>query len=363
MKSFFSASAFVAALALAPSVFAADVYVTMKTYSDSACKYLSSTTTELSDEYTSLDACDNGYADDTCTANDDGNSEKNYCGSSITEYMTSAHFVKYNDTTCTTPIFAEAVYGYDGCVQTGEAEWSNADCDDEGYLTTYTCSDNSCDFCDGDASVETTCTEDNDDGTSFQAFCGSSSSDDVCFHGDDTLLLESGVAKPLSEVALGDKVQTADVNGALSFSKVVALPHATNNKRASFVNVVTDSGKSVKATKMHLLQQCDGSLAYAGSLVSGDCLRTVDGDEVVTAISMAMAEGIYTVVTTNEFLVVNGIVASPFAVSHGLANSYYNTHRIMAKVFPMALKSPLVFAANAFLTGLTGAFFTLAGSK
>jgi len=51
------------------------------------------------------------------------------------------------------------------------------------------------------------------------------------------------------------------------------------------VNVVTTSGKSLKATKMHLLQQCDGSLAYAGSLSEGDCLRTVDGGETVSALS------------------------------------------------------------------------------
>jgi hypothetical protein len=182
----------------------------------------------------------------------------------------------------------------------------------------------------------------------------------VCFSGDDTLTLESGAAKALSEVAIGDKVQTADANGVLSFSEVVALPHAANIKLASFVHVATASGKSVKATKLHLLRKCGGSLAYAGSLSVGDCLRTVDGDEAVTAVSMTKAEGIYTAVTTNEFLVVSGFVASPFAVSHGLANAYYNAHRFVAKVFPSALKSPLVFAANAFFTG---AFVTAAGSK
>jgi hypothetical protein len=176
----------------------------------------------------------------------------------------------------------------------------------------------------------------------------------VCFSGDDTLTLESGAAKALSEVAIGDKVQTADASGVLSFSEVVALPHAANNKLASFVHVATASGKSVKATKLHLLRQCDGSLAYAGSLAAGDCLSTVDGDEAVTKVSMTKAEGIYTAVTANEFLVVNGIVASPFAVSHDLASAYYTLHRAVAKVFPAALKSPLAAAANALVAG---AFF------
>jgi hypothetical protein len=182
----------------------------------------------------------------------------------------------------------------------------------------------------------------------------------VCFSGDSSVTFESGAAKRLSEVALGDRVQTADANGVLSFSEVVALPHAANNKLASFVSVATASGKSVKATKMHLLQQCGGSLVYAGSLAVGDCLRTVDGDEAVTAVSMTTAEGIYTAVTNNEFLVVNGIVASPFAVSHSLVSAFYSVHRFVAKVFPSALKSPLALAVNAVLPAV---FIAASGAK
>jgi len=229
----------------------------------------------------------------------------------------------------------------------------------------YACTTSACDMTAGtttcalESSYPSTCTA-STEFTGYYTMGYNSISDDACFSGDDTLTLESGEAKRLSEVAIGDKVQTADANGVLSFSEVVALPHAANNKLASFVNVATASGKSVKATKMHLLQQCDGSLAYAGSLAVGDCLRTVDGDEAVAAVSMTIAEGIYTAVTNNEFLVVNGIVASPFAVTHGLTNAYYNVHRLVAKVLPSALKSPLVLAANAFLGG---AFLTSGGSK
>jgi hypothetical protein len=195
--------------------------------------------------------------------------------------------------------------------------------------------------------------------SSYMAFCADAS-DDTCFSGDDAVTLASGESKLLSDVQVGDRVLTADATGAFSFAAVVALPHARNNKVASFVNVATASGKSVKATKLHLLQQCDGSLAYAGSLAVGDCLRTVDGSDVVAAVTMTTAEGLYTAVTTNEFLVVNGIVASPFAVTHGLVNAYYNLHRVVSTYFPSALKSPLFVAANAFLGG---AFFSAGKSK
>ena len=126
------------------------------------------------------------------------------------------------------------------------------------------------------------------------------------------------------------------------------------------MKVVTSSGKSLKATKMHLLQKCDGTLAYAGALTEGDCLRTVDGDEAVTALSVAKAEGIYTAVTTSKFLVVNGIVASPFGVSHGLMNSYYNFHRIVAKFAPLALASSSIQVISAVLSGV---FLEAANSK
>ena len=124
--------------------------------------------------------------------------------------------------------------------------------------------------------------------------------------------------------------------------------------------MVTASGKSLKATKMHLIQQqCDGSLTYAGSLSEGDCLRTVDGDDAVIALSMTKATGIYTAVTTNEFLVVNGIVASPFAMTHALVNSFYNLHRIVAKFMPSIFALPSVLAVNIFFSAL----FLAAGNK
>ena len=278
---------------------------------------------------------------------------------SVTDAIGSyAGYIDYSDSNCATATsaywaltdecFADA---YDGI----SSEYFS--CDTNGYVDMNICpASTDCSDCVA-APISTNCTADS--GTSRKGQCdttsssspSSSSSDNVCFSGDDSVTLESGAAKLFSEVAIGDKVQTADATGALSFSNVVALPHAVNKKLASFVDVVTASGKSLKATKMHLLQQCDGSLAYAGSLSKGDCLRTVDGDEAVTALSMTKAEGIYTAVTTNEFLVVNGIVASPFAVTHGLVNSFYNLHRTVAKFMPTALASPLALAVNAFLGG------------
>jgi len=187
-------------------------------------------------------------------------------------------------------------------------------------------------------------------GSKYPLDCFPSDDDSAaCFSGMDTVQLESGEAKMLSEVQVGDRGLSADAQGALSYSDVVFLPHATNNKVATFVSIATEGGKVLKATKTHLLQTCSGDLAYAGALKAGDCLRTADGEDMISATSVAKAEGIYSVVAQNEFVVVGGVIASPFAFVHGATNAVYNMHRALYKASPALLKSSAIVSANAVL--------------
>merc|ERR1712078_417677 len=67
------------------------------------------------------------------------------------------------------------------------------------------------------------------------------------------------------------------------------------------------------------------SLVTARSLKEGDCVMTKDGeDKVAKTTNDVEASGIYTAVTENEFLVVDGVVASPFALAHGIAHSLFD---------------------------------------
>jgi len=176
----------------------------------------------------------------------------------------------------------------------------------------------------------------------------------TCFSGSDTVTLEGGASLPLADVRVGDRVLTANAAGEHSFADVVFLPHGKNTELAEFVKVTTASGKTVKATKMHLLKTCSSGLAYAGSLKQGDCLRTVDGDDAIEAVNVVVEMGLYTAVTTNEYLVVGGVVASPFAVHHTATHAYYNLHRALYAVAPSVLKMKGLVAANALL-GTTAA--------
>jgi len=176
---------------------------------------------------------------------------------------------------------------------------------------------------------------------------GDDDDDDICFSADSTVQLESGATKTMAELKVGDKILSSDAAGKLSYSEVAFLPHGPNTKRADFVAVTTEFGKVVKATPTHLLKGCDGSLVQAKS---ASCLRTVDGDEAVASIKTFESRGVYSAVTLdNEYLVVDAVVASPFAMAHGFVNAYYGLHRAIYKLSPSLMKLPSIVSANSLL--------------
>jgi hypothetical protein len=106
---------------------------------------------------------------------------------------------------------------------------------------------------------------------------------------------------------------------------VLFIPHPTNGLVRQFDEVTLANGMVVRMTRNHLVLLCDGSLVTARSLKEGDCLMTKDGmSKVAKTTKNVEASGIYTAVTENEFLVVDGIVASPFALAHGIAHALFD---------------------------------------
>ena len=89
------------------------------------------------------------------------------------------------------------------------------------------------------------------------------------------------------------------------------------------------------------------NIVYLYSAVSvGDCIMTVSGREKVAAVETMSGEGVYTLVTNEEFIVVNGIIASPFGGNHMIANLYYNVHRLIYMSYPALLRYSWVHQAN-----------------
>ena len=58
------------------------------------------------------------------------------------------------------------------------------------------------------------------------------------------------------------------------------------------------------------------------------------------------SRGVYTIVTNEEFIVVNGIVASSFGANHMLANLYYNVHRALYAWAPGLLSITFLHRLN-----------------
>ena len=162
-----------------------------------------------------------------------------------------------------------------------------------------------------------------------------------CFSGTETVTFLSGITKPISEVRIGDQVLTSDTAGKISFSEVIFVPHGTNEESAEFAHIFTVNGRDVKMTQNHILPagSCGSSLplVYASQVSAGDCILTVSGEERVSKVEIMSSKGVYTIVTNEEFIVVNGIVASSFGANHMLANLYYNFHRFIYASAPALL--------------------------
>jgi Hint module len=173
-----------------------------------------------------------------------------------------------------------------------------------------------------------------------------------CFAGSETLHLESGEVRAISDVRVGDRVLSADAAGRTSYSDVVYLPHRANSDNALFTHITTASGRDIKMTPSHIILAgpCHSSaslpLKYASSVSVGDCVMTVSGEDMVSTVATVQGKGLYTVVTKEEYVVLNGIIASPFAANHMLANMFYNIHRFLYAAAPSILNYPPLHSAN-----------------
>ena len=151
---------------------------------------------------------------------------------------------------------------------------------------------------------------------------------------------------------MGDRVLASDAAGRTSYSDVVFVPHRANSDDALFIHITTASGRDIKMTPSHIILAgpCHSSaplpLTYASLVSVGDCVMTVSGEDMVSTVETVQGKGLHTVVTKEEYVVVNGIIASPFAANHILANLYYNIHRFVYSLAPSFLKYAPLHSAN-----------------
>ena len=96
------------------------------------------------------------------------------------------------------------------------------------------------------------------------------------------------------------------------------------------------------ADHLVLAGSCDSattlSLVQARAVSVGDCLQTTEGKAPVVATRLVKGKGIRSVVTlAGNLVVINGIVASPFAAQHCIGEAWYSIHRLVYALLPTAL--------------------------
>ena len=166
-----------------------------------------------------------------------------------------------------------------------------------------------------------------------------------CFAADSVVTMVSGESKSISEVVVGDSILAATSDLGLYWSRVIAIPHLKNLIPAEFIQINLLSGKSVKMTYEHLLpsgscgQRVVFTLKAAFLLKIGECVLTDSGNDAIQSIEIVKGRGLYSLVTEMPFVVINGVVASPFAVSHDAANLYYDIYRLFYYLFPTFMAS------------------------
>ena len=187
----------------------------------------------------------------------------------------------------------------------------------------------------------------------------------ACFAASETVTFESGELKAISNVKVGDRVLAASASGHAVFSEVIFVPHSANTEIALFTQISTVDGRDIKMTQNHLLPAgaCKSStsmpLIYASQVSVGDCIQTVSGEQKVSKVALVRGEGVYTIVTKEEYIVVNGIIASPFGINHMMANLYYNIHRIAYVSAPLLISSPIIRSLNEVNTCLSFHVFSI----
>ena len=182
-----------------------------------------------------------------------------------------------------------------------------------------------------------------------------------CFAGTETVQMESGEIRAISSVGVGDRILSADRSKNYFYADVIAVPHSSSiddnfydSEPLRFVVLTTESGHDLKLSEDHMVwassngrftSECTSSehwnLVKASMLRLGDCIETNTHPTPITAIHITIetSSGYHTVVTDAEFIVVNGIVTSPFAVNHLLGHRLYYIYRFYYWMIPDVIKS------------------------
>lgn len=146
-----------------------------------------------------------------------------------------------------------------------------------------------------------------------------------CFTGQSKVVLEDGRQKNMSQVTVGDRIQSVDDQGNLVYSEVLMFLDREPEEKTRFVSLKTEDGASLTLTASHLVYagapdcwdlQCM-SPVYAGNVEKGQNLMVREKSLVaspVLSVTSSHQTGVFAPLTRAGNLVVDGVLASCYAV-------------------------------------------------
>lgn len=87
----------------------------------------------------------------------------------------------------------------------------------------------------------------------------------------------------------------------------------------------------------------------------GDCIELLANQAPVTTVEKVIDYGVYVVITSAEYVIVNGVVASPFPISHFGGNLIFTMHKAFFGMFTEFFKS--VWAPQLAMEKILSALF------
>jgi hypothetical protein len=145
----------------------------------------------------------------------------------------------------------------------------------------------------------------------------------LCFPGEATVRDETGAAKLMKDVRIGDRLQVAMPDGSLRYEDVYLLTHDDPEVAGSFVELALASGQSLTLSPRHFIPIAPEPGAGWESRVLQGAHEVKTGDVVwhqgrdgtmlpttVIAVTATVATGAFNPLTLSGTIVVDGVVAS-----------------------------------------------------
>jgi len=118
-----------------------------------------------------------------------------------------------------------------------------------------------------------------------------------CFSTEDTVELETGEARRLSDVSAGDRVLVVDDQGIFTFDYVITFLHKDPTQRTVFHELETADGRRLTLTSDHLIYSysLDGDSGATPDSLTIDSapIYSLDGDSGAPLNSLAVDEPIF----------------------------------------------------------------------